>query len=251
MKRILSILLIIFIALTGIACVSASSDFDMAVYNDNIASDINDAVPIDDLDDNDSDDYSDSTEIDNSTEPVDEDNGIVIDDSTEPVDEDNGIVIDDSTDERDIQFDKERSWDKWWCKHEYEVVAPEVDVRPTSMDSGDKILDDAVYYSAYYNAYKKAFAFNFSDPSNILRSLDAVFDLIYQNHTEAETIAIVAKLYCIAELEYYGCEPFVKELLEMNMCAIIDERFHTRYFNPWDYYAPTPHQDSDPHHPIF
>ena len=90
MKEILSILLIIFIALAGIACVSAS-DINEAVDQDFIVSDLNETlIPIDDstvLSDtnlgNDTVEDPDSTEIDNSTEPSQED--IVVDNSTEVV----------------------------------------------------------------------------------------------------------------------------------------------------------------------
>ncbi len=75
MKEILSILLIIFIALAGIACVSAS-DINEAVDQDFIVSDLNETlIPIDDstvhIDTdlgNDTVEDPDSTEIDNSTE---------------------------------------------------------------------------------------------------------------------------------------------------------------------------------------
>ena len=93
MKEILSILLIIFIALAGIACVSAS-DINEAVDQDFIVSDLNETlIPIDDstvhIDTdlgNDTVEDPDSTEIDNSTEPSQED--IVVDNSTEVVEND-------------------------------------------------------------------------------------------------------------------------------------------------------------------
>lgn len=93
MKEILSILLIIFIALAGIACVSAS-DINEAVDQDFIVSDLNETlIPIDDstvhIDTdlgNDTVEDPDSTEIDNSTEPSEED--VVVDNSTEVVEND-------------------------------------------------------------------------------------------------------------------------------------------------------------------
>ena len=93
MKKILSILLIIFIALAGIACVSASG-VNETVDQDFIVSDLNETlIPIDDstvlIDTNlgnETEEDSDSTEIDNSTEPSQED--IVVDNSTEVVEND-------------------------------------------------------------------------------------------------------------------------------------------------------------------
>ena len=92
MNKILSILLI-FIALAGIACVSAS-DINETVDQDFIVSDINETlIPIDDstvgIDTNLGNDIiedPDSTDIDNSTEPSEED--VVVDNSTEVVEND-------------------------------------------------------------------------------------------------------------------------------------------------------------------
>ena len=261
MNRILLSLMIILIALTGIACVSASSDFE-TVDNDFIVSDINETVipvddsadsiddsvvPTDDIARNDTEECSDPTEIDNSTEPAEEDMGY--DNSTEPAEEDNEIAADDLADVYIVAPDDKPHWDKWMRWNTFDV--PDVDVRPTTVDSGDEILDAALYYADYYRAYKQAFAFDFSDPLNLMRSLDTVFDLVYKTHDLEESLAIVAKMYCIAELKYYDCDYFVKAMLEGNVYSFLDERFHERYFDPNEYYnPPTPH-DSDPNHPIF
>ena len=99
MKRIFSILLIIFMALAGIACVNAY-DINETVDQDLIVSDLNETlIPIDEstvLNDtdlgNETEEDQNSTEIDNSTEPSQED--VVVDNSTEVVENDtvdNGI----------------------------------------------------------------------------------------------------------------------------------------------------------------
>lgn len=92
MKRIFSILLIIFMALAGIACVNAY-DINETVDQDLIVSDLNETlIPIDEstvLNDTDLGNETEedqNTEIDNSTEPSEED--VVVDNSTEVVEND-------------------------------------------------------------------------------------------------------------------------------------------------------------------
>ncbi len=247
MNRVLLSLLIVFIALAGIACVSASSDFNGTVDCDYMVSDVNETVVEDEIIDDDS-----FEPIDNSSELIENDTEIVIDNSSELIENDTEIVIDNSSENIDgnneIVVDKPY-WDKWELWNDNEV--PDVDVSPTIVDSGDKILDAALYYADYYRAYKNAYGFDLSDPTNMIRSLDAVFDLVYKTHDIGESISIVAKLYCIAELKYYGCEPFVKDLLESSMYSVINERFHMRYFDPNEYYYEPTRHDSDPKHPLF
>ena len=241
MKRLLSIILICFIALTGIACVSASNDFNETVDQDFIVSDINETVipvddsadsiddavvPTDDIAQNDTDENQDYDEIDNATEDVDEDAVIVIDNSTESDLKESAASV------NAIQPDQ-----KWKPYIKFEI--PDVEVEPIIVNSGDWCYDVAVYYSSYYNAYKQAFALNPFDPfdlsGKILKPIDAIFYMVYQNYSVDQTIHIVAKLYCKVYFADHVSDftniMFLPEL-EYQMRHFLKDRFDKMYYNP-------------------
>lgn len=261
MKRILSILLIVFIALTAISCVSASADFNETVDQDFIVSDINETpipvddadslddevVPTDDIAQNDTDDNQDNDEIDNATEDVDEDAVIVIDNSTES-----------DLKESDLNVNPIPPYQKWQPHINFEI--PDVEVEPSIVNSGDWCYDVAVYYSSYYEAYKQAYEFDpFNLAGNILKPLDAVFYMVYQNYSLDQTIQIVAKLYSKVEFADHMSD-FTKQLilpeLESQMRNFLNDRFHKLYYdpNPKDippyYIGPTPYNPGDDPNPL-
>ena len=122
MNRILLSLICVFIALAGIACVSASSDFNETVDQD-IVIDINEtAVPIDEID-------------------------IIVDE-----DEERPVAVDNSR-ENDSNGDVSPS-DLFQENETSAINLTNLDVSPSDFFQNNK--DDAmVFYSAKYIAFKK------------------------------------------------------------------------------------------------
>ncbi|WP_407462088.1 hypothetical protein [Methanobrevibacter sp.] len=196
MNRILLSLLIVFIALAGIACVSASSDFNETVDQD-IVFDINEtAVPIDETETNVIEDEEDAAPVDNSTEKKD----------LKPV-----SVVNES-----------KNQSKWQNRTSIEI--PDVDVHPNKINTGNEIDDAAVYYCAYYKAFKGV-------ESNH-ESIDALIALVYQSYDENDTIDIVSKVYGLVELN--GITGIERTLLETNVHNYVDGRFNQLYYAPWN-----------------
>ena len=236
MNKIFVSLIFILIALTGIACVSASSDFNETVDQDYIVSDVNEtAVTIDEIaEDNDSAvlPVNDSTEDNDSIE-------IPSNDTTENQDSVE-IPINNSTDEKDLKpvnTTSEKQSEPKKTRYILWFKMPEVDVHPINVSTGNKIDDAAIYYSAYYKAFKGLPKDRVSD------LLDWTIALVYQSYTEKETIEIVTKIHSLVELN--GVDPVQKQIAENLYYITVEKRFKDTYKYQWEFERKPYEIDSD------
>lgn len=224
MKRILLSLTIIFIALAGIALVNASSDFNQTVDQD-IAYDIDETMlPVDDIAEIDADDDQNATfePIDNSNE-TENDDRIAIDNESAPIGNGTQIVIDSRTGKKDLKpvaVSQSQNQSKW--KNLFRIDIPDVEVHPTKINTGNKIDDAVVYYSAYYNAFKGV--------TSNEKSIDALIAVVYQSYDENETIEIVSRIYSMVELQ--GITGIERTLFDLTVHNYVDNRFNKLYINP-------------------
>ena len=210
MNRILLSLMIIMIALTGIASVSASSDFNETVDLEECVLDVGDLegdfyyeeyiAP------NATENDSDSSELDDVTE--DDSDSVVIDNVNEPAENDTEIEVNNKPNVNKsvspvgvVKNEKKLPLRLWKV-----VDIPDVDVRAPRISTGDRITDAAVHYTAYYKAYKAAFSSSALDVKNsFFKPIEALIAFVYQSYNESDTIDIVTKAIHIAEGDNMVC----------------------------------------------
>lgn len=235
MNKILLCLMIMMIALVGVASVSASSDFNETTDIEEGVLDIDnaleDAVNESDIAANDTEADADSFEIDNETETVDnvtED----IDNVTEASVNDTEIEANNTVEPKPSPVSAEvKNEKKLPLRPFHTVEIPDVYVDAPKISTGDRIADAAVYYSAYYKAYQKAFpimAFNLAD--SFIKPLEALIAVVYQSYNEKDTIDIVTKAYRIA----YGDSLQQSEMETRN--AIYKYFYEKMYYDEHYYY---------------
>ena len=244
MNRIFISLIFILIALTSIACVSASSDFNETVNQDYIISDVNETAVT--IDENVVSDDEIAEDPDSAVIPV-NDTSEIMEDDTENQDS-TEIPFNNSINKKDLKpvtiTAGNQSEVKKTCYVLYFKI-PDVDVNPTRISTGNKIDDAAVYYSAYYKAFKNL------PKERAIDLLDWTIGLVYQSYNEKDTIDIVAKIYSMVELD--GLDPFLKPVFESIYHSAIEKRFKDTYKYPWEFKEiPTIDNDNPfvPYNPI-